>query len=306
MLKRVPGLPDTITYLRFSRDGRVLAVGLGGQRRIAALLDCPQRRHGSMWHRRGDAQRWRVRTRYGLRRCRPARGFVLRRGAEALRQGTQADSRSGPCRRKRRPRGFGFHRTAPGSPWGILRPPGRDFFSKRSQAARNPRGAEESKPGHPGCCPWRGPRTGGFSTRRDFSPDGEKRHCPVVCPRISTPPTYLPVTRTVVRNILALKDGGIVYGGGQRRHGPHRCHGEGNLCEEPQPRPFHRQDLFHFTRRHDGEVRFPAGRGSPGAVFRRVKAARAQPDAQPEAGGPDPEGQRDRAHGLAAEDAIRN
>jgi WD40 repeat protein len=31
MLKRVPGLPDTISYLKFSRYGRVLAAGLSGQ-----------------------------------------------------------------------------------------------------------------------------------------------------------------------------------------------------------------------------------------------------------------------------------
>jgi WD40 repeat protein len=31
MLKRVPGLPDTISNLKFSRDGRVLAAGLSGQ-----------------------------------------------------------------------------------------------------------------------------------------------------------------------------------------------------------------------------------------------------------------------------------
>ena len=67
-------------------------------------------------------------------------------------------------------------------------------------------------------------------------------------------PDYVPVKWTIIRNLLALRDGNLLYGGVSGDMALIEASGEGNLCEESQPRLPHEQNVFHFTRRYDGEV----------------------------------------------------
>ena len=95
MLKRIPGFPS----LSPSCDSR--GTGASWPSASGAAADCgssrlPAKATRSMLHRPVRCQRWAVRPRCGLRPCRPARGFVLRRGIETLQQRTHADREADP------------------------------------------------------------------------------------------------------------------------------------------------------------------------------------------------------------------